>query len=475
MSYRRRRDDSRDRKRSRSPPRRRESPDRRYRRDDSMDRRRPRRDSPERDSRREPSRRRADERVSREGSYRRDDDRRAPREGDDRRGPREVEDRRGSREVSRTGDHRASSRADERMPRGEEEERKMRREERFRSVPEPRADHRSREPEKPATAAPSFPGSHTVWIGSIGDGIAEDELFDLFMETGGPIAGMRIVHQRGFGYVRFVNEVDAQRVLEKRPFVIHNRKLRVDACEDMPTLQHPYRPAPGSKPPSCTTLFVGNLPLEVSEADLQDLFTSQGAVVTSVSLKRGGYKGLAFAHVRFDSGEACERAVDAVAGSRLKNSRIRLDWAVDKATEAPKSNEEFRGKTCKVYVGGLNETIEEPDVVHAFAPFGAVTGFRFHRDKAGVRSFGYITFAAPEAAVAAVDNAAHILVRGMKAKIDFARPDKTDAPVQREVRPRSPSPDQPRFTPISRQVPAEYGPMRSWLDCYGNSLINGTV
>jgi hypothetical protein len=32
-------------------------------------------------------------------------------------------------------------------------------------------------------------------------------------------------------------------------------------------------------------------------------------------------------------------------------------------------------------------------------------------------------------------------------------------------------PDYPRITPVSYQVPEGYGPMPSWIECYGDALV----
>ncbi|TEB18592.1 hypothetical protein C9890_0356 [Perkinsus sp. BL_2016] len=476
--------------------------DRRYRRDDERSSRRdeldkrPRRDEddgrPNRDDVRRS--RRDDERSSR-----RDDDEGRPRRDDDKR-PR-GEDERSSR---RDDDDGRPKRDDDRRPR-REEERSSRREDRPRRDEGNKRAERSRRDEderrfeeerrprwdEDSATRKETNGSRTVWIGSIPDSVGDEAIYDELMRAGdGEILGLRLVPQRGFGYVRFVELEAAERALNAR-IEIGGRRLRIDHCDDIPTLTHPYKPADGSKPPACSTLFVGNLPADATEDLLMSFFKKildpLGVEVQSISLRRGGgLKGMmSFAHVRFASGDDCMQAALAVAGMRLSHDgtghRIRVDWAVEKAgmSAAASVNAELRGKTNKIFIAGLNDGIDEGEIRSVFQTFGEVTSLRLNRDKAGVRSFGYLTYSSPDSAAAAIDKIATVLVGGVKVRGDFARPDRA-APVTAQAPPeaprgRSPSPDYPRMTPVSYEVPLEYGPMPTWIECYGNSMVRGSV
>ena len=457
---------------SRSPKRRRE---RRRSEDESDYHRRDRSEERRREERRqrfgenrpdERADRRRDERWERshdrrDRSGRRDEQRRRPEEWER---PDERQDRR------RRPENEDSERPDDRQDRsrrpGDREERRERSEKR------PRFDHQDER--RPI----EHPSSLTVWIGSVPEN--EEAVFDAMSEFG-TIGGMRIIHQRGFGYVRFLDVESAHKAVHARSADVSGRKIRIDSCEDMPTLPHPYRPVPGSKPLACTTLFVGNLPGDASEDEIMSYFKSLlepvGILVQSVSLRKGGVKGLSFAHVRFANGQDCEQAVACVAGGRIRGTRIRIDWAVDKPgiQERSTMNAELRGRTNKIFIAGLNDNVLDNDVMQAFGGFGEITSLRLNRDKAGVRSFGYITFSSPDAASAAMDHVASIQIPGVKLRADFAKPDRPPAGhVEAPSRGRSPSPDYPRFTPVSYAVPPEYGPMRSWIDCYGKSMVGGS-
>ena len=404
---------------------------------------------------------------------------------------RDYHSRRPGRRVSRSPDDRRRDDRSRSRDRTNRRDRSPKRSSRRVSESPPR---RRRDEGPPAPSMPKYsehPGSSTVWIGSIPEGVMDDELYDTFSKFG-RIDGLKLVINRGFGYVRFSRESEANEALKyfgTRSLTLGGKRCRIDLCEHMPQLSHPYRPSSETSSSTCTTLFVGNLEMDISEDELKKFF--EPYMVLSVSLRRGGYKGMAFAHVRFDTPESCRKAAEEFAGKRVRKNRIRLDWAVEKSAHhstttgeiqqptvsgggGPKITEELRGTTPRVYVGGLNDMMIEEDLKVAFASYGTILAVKLHKDKAGVRSFGYVTFESPESAERAVDSAGQILVKGQRVRVDFARQDRSAAPLngQMPVVPirisRSPSPQQPRVTPVSYEIPAGYTGMKSWDECYGS-------
>jgi RNA recognition motif-containing protein len=336
------------------------------------------------------------------------------------------------------------------------------------------------------------PGSTTVWIGSVPDGVSEDDIFD-DLSSYGNLEGFRLVPSRGFGYARFENESALRKFFDKIEssggLIIGGKRARVDMCEHMPQLGHPYRPGP--QPEGCATIFMGNLPETVEEDDIRGFFSDTSSSIVSINLKRSVHRGFAFAHIRFETPEICAIASRA-AGGKLKQNRVRLDWASEKnkPTErapstsnnvvvAPTITAELRGVTPRMYIGGLNQSITEDDLRTYFSQFGTVVSLKLHRDKAGNQSFGYITFSEAGEAIKAIE--VHVesglVVNGVKIRADYARPDRHN-PIPQPVGSvngthmptRSPSPPtQPRMTPVSFNVPPEYVGMRTWDQAYKTS------
>lgn len=57
-------------------------------------------------------------------------------------------------------------------------------------------------------------------------------------------------------------------------------------------------------------LYIGNLPYEVDEAAVRQLFAEQNLTVAEISVKRGGY-----AFVDFPDQSAADRAIDKLHGN----------------------------------------------------------------------------------------------------------------------------------------------------------------
>ena len=82
----------------------------------------------------------------------------------------------------------------------------------------------------------------------------------------------------------------------------------------------------GVRPEGCDTVFVGNLPFDVEEDQLREVFASAGTVdrVRFAMAEDGSFKG--FAHVQFTDGDATDEAVK-LAGTDINGRAIRVDYA----------------------------------------------------------------------------------------------------------------------------------------------------
>ena len=86
----------------------------------------------------------------------------------------------------------------------------------------------------------------------------------------------------------------------------------------------------GVKPEGCDTVFVGNLPWDVEEGQLRDLFAAAGDVssVRFATNEDGSFKG--FGHVSFYNGDDTDAAVK-LSGSDVNGRAIRVDYAPPRA------------------------------------------------------------------------------------------------------------------------------------------------
>lgn len=93
-------------------------------------------------------------------------------------------------------------------------------------------------------------------------------------------------------------------------------------------------PSSATKPEGCDTVFVGNLPWDVTEEQMYELFGSCGEVARvrfATSQEDGSFRG--FGHVQFSSGESTDAAV-ALYGTELNGRAIRVDYAPPRNRES---------------------------------------------------------------------------------------------------------------------------------------------
>ena len=82
-----------------------------------------------------------------------------------------------------------------------------------------------------------------------------------------------------------------------------------------------------TKPEGCDTVFVGNLPFDVEEDQLRELFASCGEVASirfATAPEDGSFKG--FGHVSFADGSSTDSAVK-LSGTNINGRNIRVDYA----------------------------------------------------------------------------------------------------------------------------------------------------
>ncbi|HEX9764130.1 MAG TPA: RNA-binding protein [Candidatus Acidoferrales bacterium] len=76
-------------------------------------------------------------------------------------------------------------------------------------------------------------------------------------------------------------------------------------------------------------LYVGNLPFQASETELQELFTNAGISVTTITLVRDRQTGdpRGFGFVEIASDEEAERAIQSLNGQELLGRRLVVNEA----------------------------------------------------------------------------------------------------------------------------------------------------
>jgi nucleolin len=175
-----------------------------------------------------------------------------------------------------------------------------------------------------------------IYVGNLSWSTDEESLAD-FCNRYGDVEKVSIAkdpegRSKGFGFVKFYDAADVQKLLsEGDNVIIDGRQCRVNlsksATGNRPARTAPVRNQERSAESEC--LFVGNLSFDSTEASIRDFFADSGEVVdVRISYKESGnHKG--FCHVQFDSVESSSRAIQK-NGESLDGRGVRLDFSAQR-------------------------------------------------------------------------------------------------------------------------------------------------
>jgi RNA recognition motif-containing protein len=216
----------------------------------------------------------------------------------------------------------------------------------------------------------------SIFVGDLSPDITDHSLYEFFGTKYSSVSGSKIMvdqatgQSKGYGFVRFLNEMDQQRALvEMQGAIINGRPIRVSTAVPKNRQQFPQQqvqqplqlqqqqqrfnqvaqqqvqlPVPqqllptqqqilGSldaqfqpplnqfTDPNNTTVFIGGLSSIVTEDDLRLYFQPFGDI-TYVKIPLG--KGCGF--VQYTTRASAELAISKMQGYPIGNSRIRLSW-----------------------------------------------------------------------------------------------------------------------------------------------------
>ncbi|KAB2047679.1 hypothetical protein ES319_A13G064400v1 [Gossypium barbadense] len=152
------------------------------------------------------------------------------------------------------------------------------------------------------------------------------------------------------------------------------------------------------------TLFVGNLPFQVEQANIKNFFKDAGEVV-DIRLStdfEGNFKG--YGHVEFATAEAAQKALE-LNGEYLMNRSLRLDLARERGAYTPSSgngNNSFqkggRGQTRTIYVRGFDQSLSQDEAKQSleehFGSCGEISrvAIPVDRETGYLRGYAYLDF-----------------------------------------------------------------------------------
>ncbi|XP_072241798.1 RNA-binding protein 28 [Leuresthes tenuis] len=189
--------------------------------------------------------------------------------------------------------------------------------------------------------------AQTIFVGSLPDSATNERLEEIFSEIG-PVKQCFVVRDkgtekcRGFGFVTYSMEEDAQRALKeikeydgkKLSVTVAKKKLRDKqkaVKETAPAAEKNEERVSGMRKQLLKSrLIIRNLSFKCTEDDLKETFEKFGTVLEAkIPLKPDGkMRGFAFVLLKTVSGAA--KALKAMNLKEIKGRQVAVDWAVPK-------------------------------------------------------------------------------------------------------------------------------------------------
>lgn len=154
-------------------------------------------------------------------------------------------------------------------------------------------------------------------------------------------------------------------------------------------------------------LWVGNLPPDISESYLTDLFGKHGLLDGITSYPSRGYSFVYYKRV-----EDATAAKDALQGFMIRGNPLKIQFA------------KLAKPSKHVWVGGFSSSVTKEKLEEELSKFGTIEEFKFVRE----RNTALVDFVRLEDATAAVKNLNGFQIGGDRIRVDFLR----SHPVRRE-------------------------------------------
>lgn len=262
-----------------------------------------------------------------------------------------------------------------------------------------------------------------LFLGGLSQETTEKDLKAIFKEFG-TIIDCKVMRDgdtglsRGFGFVTYACSFMTEAALDKAPFDINGTKISPKkATPDAPRYKQTNMEFNATLDKACDgkrSIFIGALRDNISEEELEQYFSGFGRVVRACKLtdKETGEKRR-YGFVDFaDFGVV--RKVMNITKHYIKGKRIRIDLTRPRI--------EFSHQTKTVYVGGLEDGIDDAELHTYFSEFGFVTRALRIPDKDGPkRKFGFVDFDDYDAVDIVVTQREHY-IQGHRVRVELALP-----------------------------------------------------
>lgn len=154
-----------------------------------------------------------------------------------------------------------------------------------------------------------------------------------------------------------------------------------------------------------TSLYVGDLEVNVNDSQLYDLFNQVGQVVSvRVCRDLATRRSLGYGYVNFTNPQDAARALDVLNFTPLNNKSIRVMYS----HRDPSSR---KSGTANIFIKNLDKTIDHKALHDTFSSFGQILSCKIATDGSGQsKGYGFVQFEAEDSAQNAIDKLNGMLI-----------------------------------------------------------------
>ncbi|KAK4434397.1 Polyadenylate-binding protein 8 [Sesamum alatum] len=154
-----------------------------------------------------------------------------------------------------------------------------------------------------------------------------------------------------------------------------------------------------------TSLYVGDLDLNVTDSQLYDLFNQVGQVVSvRVCRDLSTRRSLGYGYVNYSSPQDAARALEVLNFTPLNNKSIRVMYS-HRDPSIRKSG------AANIFIKNLDKTIDNKALHDTFSSFGNILSCKIATDPNGQsKGYGFVQFDSEEAAQSAIDKLNGMLI-----------------------------------------------------------------
>lgn len=187
----------------------------------------------------------------------------------------------------------------------------------------------------PSNISEKYINERTIYIQGLPFSCTEDDIKQFFKEITDDIQSIRLPKwhdsgkSKGYGHVEFKNAANATKALEFNGQYIQDRYVTIDRPQVPRLFAEPH--IPSTKPAGCRTIYIKNLPYEITESEISEQFKVYGPI-QNIRLSSWNHTGKmkGFGYIDYKREDSAEIAVKKSGSIILQGRTIVVDFESNK-------------------------------------------------------------------------------------------------------------------------------------------------